>query len=435
MNQPTTSTLPTGSAAGGQHPAELHAHNAVSARAKAIVAALAITQTVGYGSLYYSFAVFLAPVAADLHASRTLVTGAFTTAVLAAAVLAIPVGRWLDRRGSRALMTGGSVAGSLLLVAFAHVDTVVGLYAVWAGIGAVGATVFYEPAFATVIAWTPPARRAQALLAVTVVAGFASSIFLPLTAALVEHHGWRSTALVLAGVHAVITIPLHALVLRRPPQAGPAQASPDSHRRETIRAVVRERRFWLLAVAFTAQAVAISTMSIHLIGILTEAGHAAAFAATITGGLGVLSVTGRLVVTGLTRVLSPASVTAGVFAFQSAAALALIVIAASTPGAIVGVLCFGIGFGVSTIARPALVTGMFGTSAYATIAGMIAAPVTLATALAPLTGAALHQVAGSYAPVLFVVAGACATSATGIALTRRPRWVRARGGGSPPPGG
>ncbi|MET7402246.1 hypothetical protein ABZS66_53075 [Dactylosporangium sp. NPDC005572] len=33
-----------------------------------IVAAFAVTQTVGYGTLYYAFAVLLHPIATDLHA-------------------------------------------------------------------------------------------------------------------------------------------------------------------------------------------------------------------------------------------------------------------------------------------------------------------------------------------------------------------------------
>jgi hypothetical protein len=47
-------------------------------RARAIVAALAVTQTGGYGALYYSFAVLLTPLARDLDTSTTAVTGAFT---------------------------------------------------------------------------------------------------------------------------------------------------------------------------------------------------------------------------------------------------------------------------------------------------------------------------------------------------------------------
>ena len=77
-------SLATGPAFAGQH-------------ARRIVAALAITQTVGYGTLYYAFAVFLTPVAADLHTSTTAVTGTYTASVLTSAVLAVPVHR--DRPG------------------------------------------------------------------------------------------------------------------------------------------------------------------------------------------------------------------------------------------------------------------------------------------------------------------------------------------------
>src|SRR5438132_13890316 len=83
-----------------------------------IVAAFAVTQTVGYGVLYYAFAVLLQPMAHTLHASTTVVTGAYTCSVLAGAVMAVPVGRWLDRHGGRSLMTVGSILGTVLVVAW-----------------------------------------------------------------------------------------------------------------------------------------------------------------------------------------------------------------------------------------------------------------------------------------------------------------------------
>jgi MFS family permease len=109
--------------AGGHH----------ESRPRAIFAALAISQTVGYGALYYAFAVFLTPLAADLHTSTTAITGTFTASVPASAILAVPIGRWLDRHGDRALMTAGSLLGSLLLVAWSQVDSLWQLYgaAVW----------------------------------------------------------------------------------------------------------------------------------------------------------------------------------------------------------------------------------------------------------------------------------------------------------------
>jgi predicted MFS family arabinose efflux permease len=379
-----------------------------------------VTQTVGYGTLYYSIAAFLSPVATDLHTSTATVTGAFTVAVLSGAALAVPVGRWLDRHGGRAIMTTGSVAGTVLMVVFSRIDTVAGLYLVWAGIGATGALVLYEPAFAVVVSWFDAARRPKALLAITVVAGFASSIYLPLTGLLIDRHGWRSAAIVLAVVHGAVTVPLHALVLRRPPHLQPHAR--DMHAdllRQAVGRALRDRGFWLLAAGFVAHTAALSTLTLHLIDFLKAAGHPATFAATVAGLLGVLSVTGRLIVTGLHRRVTPAAVAASVFALQAVAAAALPAVAASRVGAVAGVACFGLGFGVATIARPTLLTTRYGTAGYASIAATLVVPITLATATAPLAGAALHRTTGGYPAVFGAVATCCAVAATAVAASTR----------------
>jgi predicted MFS family arabinose efflux permease len=386
-------------------------------RARAIVAGLAVTQTVGYGALFYSFAVFLTPIAADLHTSITAVTGALTTATLAGALVAVPVGAWLDRRGGRALMTAGSVAGSLLLVALSTVDSLVGLYLVWTGIGLVMAMVCYEAAFAVVVSWYPTVRaRATAVLAVTVVAGFASSIFLPLTGALVDTYGWRTTALVLAAIHAALTVPLHAAVLRRAPRrsAEPSH-EPDAARRAAVWTALHDRVFWILAVAFVAQAAALSAMTVHLVAYLVEAGHPVTFAASVAGLLGVLSVTGRLVTTGLQRRIRLTTVVAAVFAVQALSAACLPLIGGTRVGAAVGVVGFGIGYGVATIARPTLLAARYDTRGYATISGLLSVPMTVAKAGAPLAAAVLHGAAHGYTPVLLSIATAGLVAALGIA--------------------
>jgi MFS family permease len=154
----------------------------------AIVAALAATQTVGYGVLYYAYAVFLTPMATALHTSTTVVAGALTCSALASATAAVPVGRWLDAHGGRALMAGGSIAATLLVLAWSQIHSILALYLVWIGIGLATACVLYEAAFAVIITWFRQ-RRATALLALTMVAGFASSIFLPLTGHLVDRYG------------------------------------------------------------------------------------------------------------------------------------------------------------------------------------------------------------------------------------------------------
>ena len=389
---------------------------------RTLVAALAVTQTVGYGALYYAFAVLLRPMAVSLRADPAAVTGALTLSVLAGAAMAVPVGWWLDRHGGRALMTVGSIAGTALLVAWSRVHTLGQLYAVLAAVGVVTAMVFYEPAFAVIVAAFDPARRARALLGVTVVAGFASSIFLPVTGALLDRYGWRTTLLLLALVHGALTVPLHALALRRPriPRASaPRTGRARDGGRAPARAALRDAGFWILAVVFVAHTAGVAAMTVHLVGYLVARGHAPAFAATAAGLLGVLSVTGRLVLTGAQRRLRTTTVVAAIFAVQAVAALALIAVGAGRGGAVVAVTGFGLGFGVATLARPALVADRYGTAGYATISGLLAVPVTLAKALAPLAAALLLRASGGYPAVLCAIAGCCAVAALGLLVHAR----------------
>jgi MFS family permease len=378
-----------------------------------IVAALAITQTIGYGCLYYSFAVLLHPMATDLGASPAAVTGALTTAVLVWAVMAVPVGRWLDRHGGRALMTIGSLIGAALLVAWSQVHSLWQLYLVFAGLGVTMAMALYDAATAVIVSWFDHARRRRALLTLIVVAGFASTIFMPLTGLLNDRYAWRTTLLILAVSYGIVALPLHAAILRPAPSgSGTGPRSTAAQRRTLVRAARRDGRFWCLAVAFVAHAAAMSTMTVHLVGFLVSKGHPATFAATVAGLLGVLSVTGRLVLTAAQRRLSLSRVVAVVFTIQATAALCLPWAGATRIGAVIAVTGFGIGFGVASLASPALLADRYGTTAYASIAGTLAAPVTLAKAIAPLAAAAIST--RGYWPVLATVGGLCLVAAIGI---------------------
>ncbi|TNH28667.1 MFS transporter [Micromonospora orduensis] len=402
---PTTTTVPADPTVGGHH-------------GWRILAALAVTSTIGYGTLYYAYPVLLTPMATSIGASTTAVTGALTASVLTGALMAIPVGRWLDHHGGRALMTAGSITATALLIAWSQVQTIGQLYAVMIGIGACGAMVLYEPAFAVIVSWFTPDRRATALLAVTIVAGFASTIFMPLTGLLTEHFGWRGALLALAAVHGVVTIPLHATAVRQPRPAGTAPADPvrRAHpgRRSVAHAAMRDIRFWILTATFTAHGLATSTMTVHLIGYLISRGHPATFAATATGLLGVLSVTGRLVLTAARRRLPVTTIVGAVYATQAAAVFAMPLLAATRTGAIISVIGFGLGFGITSLATPALLTDRYGTTAYATIAGRLAAPVTIAKATGPLAAAALLHASAGYAPLLVGLATCCALAAIGV---------------------
>ncbi|MBL0886400.1 MFS transporter [Myceligenerans sp. I2] len=365
-----------------------------------MVAVLAVTQTVGYGVLTYALPVLLVPMAADLGTTPAVVAGAVAVSVLASGLVAIPVGRWLDRRGGRALMTAGSVLGVVVVAAWSQVTQVWQLYVVLGLTGVALAASTYEAAFAVLISRTAPAHRDRALLAVTVVAGFASSVFLPLTGLLSENFGWRTALLCLAGLLALTAVPGHALAV--PTGAG----QPGRSLRRGLPPAVSEPGFWLATAAFVAHAAAVSAMGLLLVSHLTGAGWAVTTASATAGLLGMLSVTGRLLLTGLSRRWGMATVTAVVFAVQGLGAV-LLPHAASLAGAVACVVAFGVGFGVATIARPAILADRYGTAGFATTAAVMVVPLTVARAGAPLGAAALGD--PGFLPVVgvscFVAAG------------------------------
>jgi len=398
-----------------------------------IVSVLAVTETLSWGVLYYAFSLFQVPMGVELGLTSAQLSGAFSLAVLLTGVAAVPVGRWLDARGPRGLMTVGSAVCSLLVVAWSQVQSVVGLYLVMGGIGLARAAVLYDPAFAVIVRWFRT-RRSSALLAVTVVAGFASTIALPSSNALIESVGWRRALLVLAAVLAVGTVVPHWLVLRRDPSEmglcpdgvpvrPDAQPVPEEEGldravgpglRPTAAWAARHGVFRWYAVAFAAQASSVIIVAVHLVPFLREHGHSAAFAATATGALGALSVTGRLVLTGAVRRVPAATATAALFGVQAAGVVLLLAAADSTVGAAAFVLLFGVGFGAGTIARPALLAQTFGTARYATVAGLLSLVITLATTASPLAAGLARTATGSYLPVLVAVAGLCLVGAGGL---------------------
>ena len=177
-----------------------------------IVNTLGVTELISWGIVYYAFSVFLTPMQRELGWSQAEITGAFSLAMLVAGLAAFPAGRVLDRFGARGLMTAGSLAAALLVLAWSRVDSLAEFYLIWAGLGATMAAILYEPAFAAVTTWFQRQRQ-RALTVLTIYGGLASVVFIPLATALLGRYGWRTALAILAGLLAAITIPLHALVV------------------------------------------------------------------------------------------------------------------------------------------------------------------------------------------------------------------------------
>ena len=369
-----------------------------------MVVTLGVTATASYGVLSYAFAVFVIPMSAEMGWSKATITGAFSLAQLVAGVTAIPLGRWIDRHGARGVMTCGAILGALSLVAWSRVTSVPQFYTVWLAIGVVSAAVFYEPAFAVVATWFRR-DRGRALTVLTFIGGFASVVFVPLSAHLVERFGWRSALVWLAAIYGALAILPHAVVLRRRPSdlglepdgVGPAwrvssagaMATPSEVHIEAHEAL-RSHAFRWLTIAFALSALATTAVTVHLVPLLRERGFTPAFAGAAMGVLGLMALPGRLVFTPLGARWPRTTVTAVIFGLGSVA-IAVLLVGRGPVATWVFVALFGAGFGAITPARAALVAETFGAPRYAEISGVLSFVLSIARAAAPVGASLLYD--------------------------------------------
>lgn len=372
-----------------------------------VVAALGLTQIVSWGVLYYAFPVLALSISDDTGWSMQRVNGAFTLGLVTAAVIGIPAGRVLDRRGPRAVMSAGSVLAALSTAAIALSPTVGWFTCAWVVAGVAMAGVLYQPAFAAVTRWFSGEARIRTLTALTLAGGLASTVFAPLTAALTGRLDWRGTYLVLAAILAAVTVPVHLVALRRPwPPV--THASPAHHN-----AVASSRPFLLLACAFTLSAFALYSVVISLVPLLTYRGASLGVAAWALGLGGVGQVVGRLGYGRLTRKFRAVPRTVGILAMGGATTAALGILTGPTGLLVAVAMLAGAVRGITTLLQATAVTERWGIVGYGARSAVLAAPVTLAIAVAPWASASLAQVFGGY-PSLF--GALAAVSLVGAAL-------------------
>lgn len=383
-----------------------------------IVAAVSITETVTWGIIYYGFPVFLRPMEQDLGASRVAITAAFSIGLGVAALAALPVGRWIDRHGGRGLMTIGSCLATALTFAWARVESLPALYAVWFLMGLAMAATLYEPAFAVVVSWFRQGRD-RALLTVTLVAGVASTIFMPIEAWLLTRVGWRAALTILAVVLAVITIPIHAFVLRRSPFATPIRAADGSTTTAvpgmTLRQASRTLVFWVLASAFFLSNFSTAAVSVHLIPYFVDRGYSATLAASIIGWMGAMQVPGRMLFVPIAARLGARWMVASVF-FGQAVGMGQLPFIAMIGTALPFIVIMGASNGMSTLSRATSLAQIFGARHYGAISGAIALGANGARAIGPVGASLLLLGLGAYPSVFWVLAASLVLASLAVLI-------------------
>lgn len=352
--------------------------------------AVGLGQCVSWGVLYYAFGVLIVPVERDLATPRWVVVGAFSLALLVSAMASPHVGKLVDRGHGPTVVQAGGLTAAGLLALWALVPNVYLSYAIWAALGLCMSAILYEPIFAIVgKAVDHAGDRLRAIATITIFGGFASTVFLPLTGALVERFGWRPAVGVLAGALALTTVAVHRVSLAavgRTREAGARAAVPH------VPMSGHPGLLPMLAV-FTMSSFAATALAANLVPALIERGLAPTAAAAFGGLFGIMQLPGRFAFAKHTGAITPLVLLGTSLGLQVAGLLTLAATHASV-GIGLGVALFACGSGLATVARPYLVLVFYGQDRAGEMNGVFARPQQLARAAGPVAAAALAGVTG-----------------------------------------
>jgi MFS family permease len=407
-----------------------------------IVATAFVALAVNVGLLFYSWGVFLTPLA-ETFGGRARVAWAYSAMQAAAALYGIVVGRLVDRHGARYVQLVGALVFASGYALLGRIDSLAQLYLVMAIPIALGSTCLGAlPSNGAVARWFVR-RRGVALGISTAGISAGGIVFAPASQYLIEHLGWRRAYDVLAASVVVLVLPPVLAFMRRDPAdlgllpdgvASPAPGDRAAHaaliEREIARSVrpavaMRTSSFWLLAAAFGLTMAGLSSVLLNQVAILIDRGMPATQASWVLGATAAMGVVGKLGFGSLLDRFDQRRVAAMCFALQAAGVLLLWQTRGAT-ALVCYVVLYGYAMGGNATLQASLVAEAFGRLHYGAIYGRLTPFVMLTQAIGiPLTSW-LRDRTGSYDVALAAIIVAALAAIALVLRVRLPDRARAR---------
>jgi MFS family permease len=258
---------------------------------------------VAVGFFFYSYGVFLKPIAAALSGSRFAISLALSIANLVGALLSPFIGRALDRLPIRRIMIAGAFSVGAGFLAMSRITALWQLYLIMGTLLAAGMSMMGGMASAKLVSNWFAEARGRALGIATIGISLSGMVMPAVATWLIAEVGWRGGFAFYAAATVVVVVPLVALfVVDRPeeigqrPDGGPppdetwATAAPPERFWRTSE-LLRDANFWVIAVPFALAFSSLSAVLVHLVPYASDAGislYRSALIASIAAGAGAL---------------------------------------------------------------------------------------------------------------------------------------------------
>jgi len=364
-----------------------------------VVGSLFVTLFLVFGSGYNTAGVFVIPLVNQFGWSRAQVSLLQTALALSAGLVVPLVGWLLDRLEAWLVIATGAAVTGIGFVLASRAEgfaPMVSAY-VLVGVGLGAATLL--PVSLVVANWFGT-RRGLAL-GVAMVGTSTGGLVMTLVAQrAIEHGGWRDGYLALAAPVFVIVVPLVAATVRTRPPGGAgssvaeaASALPGLE----VRAALRARSFWLIALVQFFYSFAAGGTNLHAIAYLRDIGYSAARAALFMSlVLGIAGV-GKLSFGALAdRVGGRRALVVNFLA--CACGMVMLLFAADTAMAGGFLVTYGLTCGAPLTLVPLVMADSLGLKRFGSLAGLAGLFNIAGAATGPVVAGRIFDRTGSYAP-------------------------------------
>jgi MFS transporter, OFA family, oxalate/formate antiporter len=379
------------------------------------------------GAAVAVLSIFVEPMRRDLGWSSTAIGGAVSVGGILAAAVSPWVGRLLDRRGARLLLSVAVIGSGCATMALACIDSLVAFYLLFCFARMNWAGPFDLGLYGALNAWFD-ANRARAASIATLVQLSGLVVFPLLAHSAMAADDWRAGWVAVGlTVLCIGLLPVWLLLVRRPEDLGVAAEPAALGCGELVGArqfsrdeALRTSAFWLLAfytvLVFPCQAGVSLYQASHMI----ERGIDPALAATIVSTFSFMSAVASFAVGWLPAKWPVRYALAACSLAMCAGASSLAMTDTATLGYL-GSALFGLGVGGMLTLLPMIWADYFGRTSYGAIRGVALSMQVLAQAAGPLAAGALRDATGAHTASLLTFAALCAAAVAIALLARRPR--------------
>lgn len=364
---------------------------------------LGVTATIGYGTLFYSFTIMSVALENHFGWSKSFLFGVFSFGLLLGGLITPYIGKKLDQYGARIIMSIGSLLAFLGLIFLSQVETKLEFILAIVFIEIVSTFVLYEAAF---VAFSQIAKQKARLpmTQITLIAGFASTIFWPLISFLLDFYTWQEVYIILSLFHLFIAFPLHLFTLPNRELSNKQIQHEDNSLYSRFEGKKNTKKSMILiGIALCLIAIPIASIQTHLIGLLDTFGIEAIVAVSLGALIGPAQVGARIFEMTFAKKITPIAssiISTGLLLLST---ITLLFCGYSIIIATLFVILFGAGQGLNYIARGSLPLYILGSDNFGKNSGYLNLYIKVVTAMAPFAFALSLEYLGNITSVIILL--------------------------------